>query len=123
MATQDTCCTIVPYFKVNAGKLEEFKARCEKAVAETLKNADQEKCLYYGFSFSGDTAHCREGYASAEGALAHLGNINALLMQLLEVSELTRLEVHGPAEELAKMREPMAALNPEFFTLEYGFRR
>jgi hypothetical protein len=123
MATNDTCCTIVPYFKVNAGKLDEFKVLCAKAVEETLKNSDQEKCLFYGFSFSGDAAHCREGYADAEGALTHLGNINPVLTQLLGISELTRLEVHGPAGELAKMREPMAALGPEFFTLEYGFRR
>ena len=38
-------------------------------------------------------------------------------------SEITRLEVHGPESELDKLREPLAALNPQFFTLEYGFRR
>jgi hypothetical protein len=122
MATTDTCCTIVPYFKVNAGKLDEFKAHCEKAVEQTSRNSDQEKCLFYGFSFNGDAAHCREGYADAEGALTHLGNIDSLLKQLLTISDLSRLEVHGPAEELAKLREPLAALGPEFFTLEYGFR-
>ena len=26
MATDDTCCTLVPYFKVHDGKLAEFKA-------------------------------------------------------------------------------------------------
>lgn len=123
MAIDDTCCTIVPYFKVNAGKLEEFKALSEKAVEHTSRNSDQENCLYYGFSFDGDVAHCREGYADAEGALIHLGNIDSLLKQLLEISDLTRLEIHGPAEELEKLREPLAALGPEFFTLECGFRR
>jgi len=28
MATSDTCCTIVPYFKVHDGKLEDFKTGC-----------------------------------------------------------------------------------------------
>jgi hypothetical protein len=28
-----------------------------------------------------------------------------------------------PDEELAKLREPLADLNPQFFSLEYGFRR
>lgn len=36
---------------------------------------------------------------------------------------LTHLEVHGPDEELAKLRAPLAELNPQFFVLEYGFRR
>jgi len=33
------------------------------------------------------------------------------------------LEIHGSKEELAKLREPLAELNPQFFILEYGFRR
>jgi quinol monooxygenase YgiN len=120
MATKDTCCTIVPYFKVNAGKLDEFKTLCTKMIEQT---SSEPKCLYYGFSFSGDVAHCREGYVDGDSALSHLGNVDALLKQALGISDLTRLEVHGPADELAKLREPMAALGPEFFTLEYGFRR
>ena len=120
MATQDTCCTIVPYFKVKSGKLAEFKELCEKMVANTQ---NEPKCLYYGFSFHGDVAHCREGYDDAEGALAHFENVGSLLEEALKISELTRLEIHGPESELAKMREPTANLNPQFFTLEYGFRR
>ena len=120
MATTDTCCTIVPYFKVNDGKLDDFKALCEQFVTAT---SSEEKCLYYGFSFDGDAAHCREGYADADGLLAHLENVGELLGQALQISEITRLEVHGPAAELAKLREPLANLNPQFFTLEYGFRR
>jgi quinol monooxygenase YgiN len=120
MATQDKCCTIVPYFKVGSGKLAEFKELCEKMVAKTQ---EEPKCLYYGFSFHGDVAHCREGYDDAEGALAHLENVGSLLEEALKISELTRLEIHGPESELAKMREPTASLNPQFFSLEYGFRR
>jgi hypothetical protein len=33
------------------------------------------------------------------------------------------LEIHGPEEELAKLRGPLAELKPKFFTLEYGFCR
>ena len=120
MATQDKCCTIVPYFKVQSGKLEAFKALCERCV----ENTNQEpKCLYYGFSFDGDVAHCREGYEDAEGALTHIENIGPLLEELLKISDLTRIEIHGPEEELAKLREPMAGLKPQAFVLEYGFRR
>ena len=120
MATQDTCCTIVPYFKVHAGQLDAFKGMCE----EFVKLTDTEsKCLYYGFSFDGDQAHCREGYADAEGLLTHLDNVGVLLAEALKIADLTRLEVHGPAQELAKLREPLADLSPQFFVLEYGFRR
>ena len=45
------------------------------------------------------------------------------LQQALTVADIARLEVHGPEEELAKLREPLAGLNPRFFTLEFGFRR
>jgi hypothetical protein len=120
MATTDKCCTIVPYFKVHSGKLEAFKELCVQFVEKTL---EEPKCLYYGFSFDEDQVHCREGYEDAEGLLAHLENVGALLGEALKISEIARLEVHGPEEELAKLREPLANLNPQFFTLEYGFRR
>ena len=120
MATQDKCCTIVPYFKISSGKLEAFKALCEKFVEKTN---NEPKCLYYGFSFDGDQAHCREGYEDAEGLLAHLENVGSLLEEALKIADLARLEIHGPEEELAKLREPLADLKPQFFILEYGFRR
>ncbi len=120
MATEDKCCTIVPYFQVHEGQLEAFKGLCGQFVEKTNT---EPKCLYYGFSFDGDQAHCREGYDDAEGLLAHLENVGALLQETLKIADITRLEVHGPEEELAKLRAPMADLNPQFFTLEYGFRR
>jgi quinol monooxygenase YgiN len=120
MATDDKCCSIVPYFKVSKGKLEAFKEVCVQLVE---KASTEPKCLYYGYCFDGDHAHCREGYEDADGALAHLDNIGSLLEQALQISEITRLEVHGPSEELMKLREPLSHLNPRFFTLEYGFRK
>jgi len=120
MATRDKCCTIVPYFKIHSGKLEAFKMLCERFVE---KSNEEPKCLYYGFSFSGDEAHCREGYEGAEGVLAHIENVGTLLQEALKISDLMRLEIHGSKEELAKLREPLAELNPQFFILEYGFRR
>ncbi len=120
MATQDKCCSIVPYFKVLEGKLGAFKELCERFVATTKGEA---KCLYYGFCFDGHMAHCREGYADAEGVLTHLQNVGALLEEALTMAELARLEIHGPGGELAKLREPLAHLKPQFFVLEYGFRR
>ena len=113
----DTCCGLVPYFDVEPGKLEEFKALGPQFIALTRTEKD---CLYYGFSFSGNTAHCREGYRNAEGVLAHLKNVDAPLKQALSISKLARLEVHGPAAEIDKLREPLKGLNPQFFVLEPG---
>jgi hypothetical protein len=44
-------------------------------------------------------------------------------LQALKIAELAQLSVHGPEQELAKLRGPLAKLKPQFFTLEYGFRR
>ncbi len=120
MATQDKCCTIVPYFKVSSGQLEAFRGLCERFVAKT---SGEGRCLYYGFSFDGDLVHCREGYEDAEALLAHLENVGPLLQEALKISEIARLEIHGPSDELAKLRGPLADLKPQFFTLEYGIRR
>jgi len=120
MTIPDTCCTLVPYFKIHEGQLAAFKAGCEAFVEKTRSEPN---CLFYGFSFDGDQAHCREGYADAESLLYHLDNVGALLQEALKIADLTRLEVHGPKSELDSLREPLAALNPQFFTLEMGFRR
>jgi quinol monooxygenase YgiN len=120
MATTDRVCTLAPYFKVNEGKMGEFKSLCEKFVAKTRS---EPKCVHYAFSFSGDAVHCREGYDDAAGLLAHLDNVGALLQEALKIAQITRLEVHGPADELDKLRAPMANLKPQWFSIEYGIRR
>jgi quinol monooxygenase YgiN len=120
MPTQDRCVTIVPYFKVKPGELDAFKALCVQFVA---KSETEPKCLYYGFSFDGDHAFCREGYDGAAGALTHLDNVGLLLQEVFKIADMVRLEVHGMEEELEQLREPLAAFNPTYFTLEYGFRR
>ena len=118
MATNDKCVTILPYFKVSNGNLDAFKTLCEQFVGKAIQ---EQKCLYYGFSFDGNLAFCREGYEDAEGLLIHLENVSSLLEKALKLSELVRLEIHGPEKEIVKLREPLASLAPQFFTLEYGF--
>jgi quinol monooxygenase YgiN len=104
-----------PYFKVHPGKLEVVKARFPRFVEKTATEKDN---LFYGFSVNGDEILCREGYIDADGVLAHLDNVGALLAEMLKIADLTRVEVHGPAEELDKLRGPLAHLNPAWFTLE-----
>lgn len=120
MFTLDTCCTLVPYFEVQDGQLAAFKALGPQFVAKTRTESG---CRHYTFSFSGNTAHCREGYDNAEAVLAHLQNVGELLGEALKIAKIVRLEVHAPAAEIEKLRAPLAGLNPQFFTLEEGIRR
>src|SRR6266550_2197598 len=101
-----------PYFKVHPGKLEAFKAGFPAFVEKT---ASEEKNLFYAFTVNGDEVFCREAYADAKGLLAHLENIGALLAEALKIADLIRIEVHGPANEREKLREPLAHLNPAWF--------
>ena len=116
----DTCCTLVPYFEVQEGQLDSFKALGPQFVAKTRTEAG---CMHYAFSFDGYTAHCREGYTDAEAVLAHLDNVGELLNEALKIAKIIRLEVHAPAAEVEKLREPMASLAPRFFVLDEGIRR
>jgi quinol monooxygenase YgiN len=101
-----------PYFKVHPGKLESFTAAFPGFVARTTS---EEKNLFYEFTVNGDEVFCRETYTDAKGLLTHLDNIGALLAEALKIADLIRLEVHGPAAELDKLREPLAYLKPAWF--------
>jgi quinol monooxygenase YgiN len=70
--------TLNPYFKVYPGKLDAFKAGFAAFVEKTAK---EEKNRFYEFTVNGDEVFCREGYADAEGLLAHLDNVGALLAE------------------------------------------
>jgi quinol monooxygenase YgiN len=109
-----------PYFKVHLGKLQAAKSAFSQFVEKTATEKDN---LFYGFTVNGDEILCREAYGSAEGLLAHLDNVAAPLSEMLKVADLIRIEVHGPAEELEKLKAPMAHLNPAWFTLETSLSR
>ena len=115
MSTLSNFVSLHPYFKVHPGKLEAVKAGFPHFVEKTKT---EKKNLFYGFTVNGDEIFCREGYTDAESVLAHLDNIGALLAEMLRIAELTRVEVHGPAEELDKLRKPLAHLNPAWFAIE-----
>jgi quinol monooxygenase YgiN len=104
-----------PYFKAHPGKLDALKAAFPAFIEKT---AGEEKNLFYGFTLNGDEIFCREGYADAEALLAHLDGVGAMLAEALKIADLTRLEVHGPAAELDKLRKPLAHLNPVWFVAD-----
>src|SRR5678809_1295036 len=100
MFALDTCCTLVPYFEVQDGQLDAFKALALKLVAKTRTEPG---CMHYAFSFSGNVAHCREGCADAAALLAHGKNVAELLGQALKIAKVVRLEVHAPEGEIDKL--------------------
>ncbi len=104
-----------PYFKVHAGKLAAFKAALPSFIEKTRS---EEKNLFYEFTINGDEVFCREGYTDAQALLTHLSNVDSLLKESLKISDLIRVELHGPATELAQLREPLAHLNPAWFIAE-----
>ena len=75
----DTCCTLVPYFEVQEGKIAAFKELGPKFIERTRT---EDGCIHYAFSFSGNILHCREGYVDASAVLAHLQNVGELLVGL-----------------------------------------
>lgn len=104
-----------PYFKVPPDKMPFLKAILPEFTAKTRNESGN---LFYEFTINGDEVFCREGYVNAEALLAHLENVGAMLAQALTMADLIRLEVHGPAAELQKLRTPLSHLNPAWFVLE-----
>lgn len=120
MSQPSNVVSIHPYFKVHAGKLDEFKAALPKFIEMT---ATEKLNLYYDFTISGDIVYCREAYVGAEGALAHVGNVGPALGELFKIADLARIEIHGPAAELAKLKGPLADLKPTWFEYFDGVKR
>lgn len=117
MSKLSNAVSIHPYFEIREGNLDAFTALMPAFVEKT---SAEPACLYYDFSRNGNTAFCREAYIGAGGVLTHLENVGELLGKFLELSDLARLEIHGPAVEIDKLREPLAGLNPTFFIRETG---
>jgi hypothetical protein len=112
MNPSENVVSIHPYFKVHPGKLDAVKALLPVFIRKT---ATEIKNLYYGFSINDDELFCREAYVGAEGLLAHLENVGPELREMLTMADVMRVEVHGPAPELEKLRGPLADLNPVWF--------
>ena len=125
-AKPDKQVSLHPYFRIQDGKLDEAK-ELQARFYELTKN--EKGMLYYGFSHrvdlddkmekiettKGNIIHCREGYESAEALLEHLKNVDEPLNETLKISELERLECHGPVSEIAKLRSALTPLGCEFY--------
>lgn len=117
MNSRQDVVSVHPYFKVHAGKLAEFRAILPAMIA---KVSAEPGTLAYEIGANGDEFMFREAYAGAAGWQAHMVNTDALVAKLLQASTVTRLEVHGPAGELDKLRAQVAAMNPVWYARETG---
>jgi len=120
MSNPSNVVSIHPYFKVHPGKMEAFKALLPAFVEKT---AGEERNCYYEFTLHDDEIFCREAYLGAEGVLFHLTNVGALIEAGLKLADLARLEIHGAAGELEKLKEPLAPMKPLWFTRLCGVER
>jgi quinol monooxygenase YgiN len=112
--------SIHPYFRVKPGKMAEAKNLLSQMVSRT---ATEEANLYYDFTINGDVVFCREAYVEAEGLLKHLENVGPVLAEYLKLADVLRVEVHGTAASLGKLKGPLAGLKPEWFVFERGVSR
>lgn len=120
MAHPSQIVSIHPYFKVKPGKLGEAKA----ALADFIRQTGNEPAnLYYDFTINEDVIFCREAYVGAEGLLRHLDNVGVTLENFLKLVDVLRVEVHGSAQELAKLKAPLAKLGPQWFEFVCGVSR
>lgn len=120
MSNLSSAVSLHPYFQIHPGKIEEFTANFPAFIERT---SSEKGCLYYDFTLNGDEAFCREAYVDGDAALNHLSNVDDLLKKALSISTLTRLEIHGPEAELAKMRGPLAGLAPAWFVHQSGLSK
>jgi len=112
----DTMVTIVPYFKVPADKMDDFKAAmagCSAAVKTGTPD-----CLFYGFTICGDEVHCREAYKSGEAAVQHIKDVGEPLGKMAPF--LQNIAVMGPAAELAKTKEAFDPIGATYWETDSG---
>jgi len=94
--------------------------------AFTLQTQSEKQNVYYGFTshdngmFHRDSACCKEGYTSAQAFLDHLQNVDGPLKQALKVSDITKIEAHGTAAELEKLKEPLKDFPVTFWAYVAG---
>lgn len=120
MTSPTPAVSIHPYFKVRAGQMPAAKALLNEFLQRTANEAG---VLHYEFTICGDTIFCREAYRDADALLAHVGNVGAQVEKMLGLAELARIEIHGPAAELAKLQGPLGPMNPTWFAFECGLPR
>ncbi len=110
-------------FTIKRDKLHEFKRLVDEITG--IVKEQESGTRGYQWYFDDEETKCiiTESYSSPEAALAHLNGegVTKILPKLLEVSDITRLELYGdPGEEVQKRLAKFGVRSFHFFV---GFKR
>jgi len=124
---EDGTVTLAPYFKLK--DVAKFK---ELWKADYENFGHKEDCVHYAFTFTDNSrAHCREAYKSGEAVIQHIMDVGKVFNSEVggcihpDVADLEKLELHGPALELEKVKkwnEEGPKIPFQYFVTEWGFR-
>ena len=112
VSTPSMISTICPTFTINdLDKAKPFMDQCVEATKS------EPGCLYYGWTICGDKLFCREAYVDGAAVTTHLQNAVPIVGAMLDsgAAVLDKIEVHGPAAELAKCKEEADKLGASFW--------
>ena len=118
---EDTFIEFTAYFTVPDGKYDELQVRMKDLYDLTKK---EPKCVFYGYTYADDkkSGMSREAYADAEGQAHHITNVMPTLMAMMKdgLIKMERTNVSGPANELAKLKEPFKNMNVTYYNTVPG---
>jgi len=114
----DTHVTIVPYFTVPLGRMPEFKREFGEFYNRVRSGTPE--TLYYGFAVDAKNGVvlCREGYKSADGAVAHIKDVQASLDKAMGIASNLNLAVMGPFSEIQKLKPAFSPLGAKFWVTD-----
>jgi len=100
----DTVVEMCPYFRVDPMNLGLWKGLCD----DFYKQAKREDgMVFYGFFFKEDSGgvRIRMGFRDVSALLAHLHAIGVPMEVAMGISQLDRVEFHGPHDAFAELQE------------------
>jgi len=117
---KDEHVSVHPIFTIPEGKMDEFKALFERFYSNTKQGTKE--TIFYGFGICGNKVLCREHFVSAEGVLAHLGDVQELLGEALGIcgEGNFELKVVGPSASIEKLKPALEPMGAKFFELQDG---
>ena len=112
---------LVAELTIAKGKTEFFKSRMKTLINQV--QAQESDTLIFQLFFNDDETKCYplELYKDSEALTTHIHNVRDVFKPVLEVSQLTRIEIYGNATE--ELKEAAAPLGAKYFTSWDGFSR
>jgi len=117
---ENTLCTMTPHYTIS-----DWAAARPLMQGIVDKSSKEAGCNYFGWTKRGDTLHSLEAFVDGDALKAHVDNVRPLMDELQQgPAALERVEVHGPASELAKIKnaakDPWGGGKVEYFETTQG---